>query len=118
MADITWAEARDILVRWGGVTLAGVGLFRAAFQVSIIPTLVLVPVGLLIVAIFRGYGILLWALSNALVLSGLFGLWAAVDPGSDWNALIRAEPFGRSLIASYLIFGVAGFWYYIKLYRN
>lgn len=118
MGNMTWAQARDSLIRWTGVTLAGIGLFRAAFQVSIAQTVVLITVGLLTVAILRGIGVLLWAMSTALVLSGLFGVWAAFDHGSPWNALIRAEPFGRILITLYLVLGGAGFWYYSRLYKS
>jgi hypothetical protein len=105
MGSMTWPEAFELLQRYFGVAVAAAGFFRLSYEVSIWPTLLLVPVGLVLGGAFRDRNTAFWLLGTALVAAGLFGLAASFEDGSPWPSLLRSEPLGRTALVLFTALG-------------
>ena len=101
---MSWSDAGDVLHRWAAVFLFGIVFFRFAFEVAILPNLLVLLAGCLVAGTLRRRVMLLWALGTALVMSGIWGL-GVTHGASDWGAIIRPEPFGQILLSLYILLG-------------
>ena len=110
---MTWPEARDILHRWAAVLFFGIAFFRFAFDVAMLPNLLLLVAGSLVAWTLRRrfMGALspafvsLWAVGTALLMAGLWGFLATLGDG-NWSDMIRPEPFGQILLGLYILLGI------------
>ena len=101
---ITWSEAGDVLHRWAAVFLFGSAFFRFAFEVAIVPNLLLLLAGSLVAVTIRRRFILWWILGASLLISGMWGLSTSLN-SNEWSDVLRPEPFGQILLGLYILLG-------------
>jgi len=102
---MTWPEAGDLLHRWTAVSFLGIAFFRFAFEVAMLPNLLLLLAGSLVAWTLRRRFVLLWVLSTALFMAGAWGFVATLGD-SNWSDMIRPEPFGQILLGLYILIGI------------
>lgn len=102
---MTWPEARDLLHRWTAVSFLGIAFFRFAFEVAMLPNLLLLLAGSLVAWTLRRRFVLWWVLSTALFMAGAWGFVATLGD-SNWSDMIRPEPFGQILLGLYILIGI------------
>ena len=110
---MTWPEARDLLHRWTAVSFLGIAFFRFAFEVAMLPNLLLLLAGSLvawtlrrrIMGTLQRRFVLWWVLSTALFMAGAWGFVVTLGD-SNWSDMIRPEPFGQILLGLYILLGI------------